>query len=71
MLRANFFSFDLIFLDVRVIYHRECDPLVCPSFEDLQGPWPDQEPICASNGFTYGHVHQVRCLRDLQPGTQI
>lgn len=41
---------------------------MCPSFNDLQGPWPGQEPVCASNGFTYGHVHQVRCLRDLQPG---
>lgn len=56
------------FADVRIIYHRECDPLVCPSFSDLQGPWPDQAPVCASNGYTYGHIHQIRCLKDLQPG---
>lgn len=56
------------FADVRIIYHRECDPLVCPSFSDLQGPWPEQAPICANNGYTYGHIHQVRCLKDLQPG---
>lgn len=58
-------------IDVRIIYHRECDPLVCPSFSDLQGPWPSQAPVCASNGYTYGHIHQVRCLRDLQPGQLI
>lgn len=56
------------FADVRIIYHRECSPLVCPSFSDLQGPWPEQAPVCASNGYTYGHIHQVRCLKDLQPG---
>lgn len=36
--------------------------------QDLQGPWPETAPICANNGYTYGHIHQVRCLRDFQPG---
>lgn len=56
---------------IRIIYHRECHPLVCPSFVDLQGPWPIQSPVCASNGFTYGHIHQVRCLRDLLPDIRV
>lgn len=57
------------FADVRIIYHRECDPLVCPSFNDLEGSWPDNDdPVCASNGFTYGNIHQIRCLHDFQPG---
>lgn len=67
---CEFCSFDF-FADVRLIYHRECEPLVCPSFSDLQGPWPEQAPVCASNGFTYGHIHQVRCLKDLQPGASM
>lgn len=62
------FSFVSKSTEIRIIYHRECHPLVCPSFVDLQGPWPVQAPVCASNGFTYGHIHQVRCLRELQPG---
>lgn len=57
--------------DIHEIYHRECDPLICPSAQDLQGPWPATESVCASNGFTYGHIHQVRCLREHRPGIRV
>lgn len=56
------------FADVREVARRECSPLICPSFTDLQGPWPDTYPVCANNGYTYGHIHQVRCLKDFIPG---
>lgn len=57
-------------LEIRAIYHRECEPLICPSVHDLRGPWPNTAPVCASNGYTYGHVHQARCLSGHIPGTR-
>lgn len=56
---------------VRVIARRECNPLVCPSFSDLEGPWPDSYPVCANNGYTYGHIHQAHCLKDFYPSLGI
>lgn len=53
--------------EVRPLYHRECEPLICPSYQDLQGLWRSSVPVCASNGYTYGHIHQVRCLKDFMP----
>lgn len=43
--------------------------LVCPSYEDLQGPWWSYRwtSVCGNDGHSYGHIHQVRCLKDFQP----
>ncbi|XP_037044515.1 serine protease inhibitor dipetalogastin-like [Bradysia coprophila] len=56
---------------VRPMYHRECEPLICPSYQDLQGMWRSSVPVCANNGYTYGHIHQVRCLKDFMPNLQV
>lgn len=68
----HFFNINFFFADIHEIYHRECDPLICPSAQDLHGPLPATTPlVCASNGYTYGHVHQVRCLREHRPGIHV
>lgn len=45
--------------------------MICPDYDALQGPWETKTPVCANNGFTYGHVHQVRCLQDFNPTLSI
>lgn len=56
---------------VLAIHRRECKPLICPNYQDLLGPWPSKLPVCANNGHTYGHVHQVRCLKDFLPSLEV
>lgn len=56
-----------IFSDVSIVSYSACETLLCPSYEELQGYWVNSAPVCASNGFTYGDVHQVRCLKDFMP----
>lgn len=53
--------------------HGECEDLVCPSYEQLQGNWTAEngQAVCANNGFTYGHVNQVRCLKGFVPSLDI
>lgn len=62
----HFFSI-FFFLEILPIMHRECEPLVCLNYELLQGPTTVSSPVCASNGYTYGNIHQVRCLKDFIP----
>lgn len=56
---------------IRPTSHRECRPLICPSYQDLQGPWRSSTPVCGNNGYTYGHIHQARCLKDFIPNLEI
>lgn len=60
-------------LEIRVMRHGECEDLFCPDYQQLQGPWTIQsgEPVCANNGYTYGHVNQVRCLKGFIPTLDI
>lgn len=53
--------------------HGECEDLVCPNYEQLQGQWriENGEPVCANNGYTYSHVNQVRCLKGFIPSLDI
>lgn len=45
--------------------------MICPSYQDLQGQWTGSTPVCASDGYTYGHIHQIRCLKDFHPNLTI
>lgn len=55
--------------EIKLKHHGECEMLVCPSYADLQGSWWSYRwtSVCASDGHSYGHIHQVRCLKDYHP----
>ncbi|XP_055706453.1 serine protease inhibitor dipetalogastin-like [Phlebotomus papatasi] len=56
---------------IHVVRKGECAALLCPSYEDLQGPWTSDTIVCANNGYSYGHPHQVRCLKAFIPTINI
>lgn len=60
----------IIISEIKVRSHGECEPLVCHSYMDLQGPWWNYRftSLCANDGRTYGHIRQVRCLKHFHPG---